>query len=67
MTAPSKSATSLKSLIKEAIQDLEVTPDEYRSIMELAVDDRHLDSEEKALLSQFHQMISNGTVQRVKG
>ena len=67
MKEPSKSATGLKSLIKQAIQDLEVTPDEYQSIMELAVDDRHLDGEEKALLSQFHQMISNGTVQRVKG
>ena len=53
MTAPSESATSLKSLIKEAIQDLEVTPDEYRSIMELAVADRHLDSEEKASCRSF--------------
>ncbi|MBU1341522.1 MAG: hypothetical protein KKE44_03780 [Proteobacteria bacterium] len=67
MEKPSKSASTLKELIKHAIQDLEVTPDEYQKIMDCAQDDGHIDKEEKTLLSQFHGMISNGTIKRVKG
>jgi tellurite resistance protein len=67
MEKPSKSASGLKELINHAISDLEVTPDEYRKIMEYAHDDGHLDKEERALLAQFHEMINNGTIQRVRG
>lgn len=67
MDEPSKSASGLKELINEAISDLEVTPEEYRKIMDHALDDNKLDKEEKALLSQFHEMINNGTIQRVRG
>ncbi len=67
MEKPSKSATGLKELINEAIRDLEVTPDEFKKIMDLAQDDSILDKEEKALLSQFNQMISDGTISRVRG
>jgi hypothetical protein len=67
MDKPSKSATDLKSLIKHAIQDLEVTPSEYQQIMDLAHKDSVMDKEEKALLSQFNEMISNGTITRVRG
>jgi len=67
MEKPSKSATSLKELINAAISDLEVTPDEYRGIMDHAQADGHLDKEETALLAQFHEMINNGTVKRVRG
>jgi len=67
MEKPSKSAASLKELINEVISDLEVTPDEYRRIMEHAQADGHLDKEETALLAQFHAMINNGTVKRVRG
>jgi hypothetical protein len=67
MKKPSKSASNLKELIKHAIQDLEVTPDEYQRIMDFAQDDSHVDKEEKVLLSQFQGMISNGTIKRVKG
>jgi uncharacterized membrane protein YebE (DUF533 family) len=67
MKNPSKSANSLKALINAAIQDLEITPAEYQEIMDCAHDDGHLDPEEKALLSQFHGMLSNGTIKRVKG
>ena len=48
-------------------RDLEVTPEEYREIMACAEDDGHLDDEERALLSQFHELLSNGTIQRVRG
>jgi uncharacterized membrane protein YebE (DUF533 family) len=67
MMKPSQSATSLKELINAAIQDTEITPAEYQQIMDNANDDGRLDSEEQALLSQFHAMLSNGTIKRVKG
>jgi hypothetical protein len=67
MKKPSKSATDLKSLINHVIMDMEVTPAEYQEIMDLAHADSVIDKEEKALLAQFQQMISNGTVKRVKG
>lgn len=67
MKNPSKSASKLRELINHAIQDLEVTPDEYQKIMDLAHDDSHIDREEKALLSQFQGMLNNGTIKRVKG
>ncbi|MFH2094015.1 MAG: hypothetical protein ABIJ31_16770 [Pseudomonadota bacterium] len=67
MKKPSESASNLRELINHAIQDLEITPDEYNKIMDCAHDDSHIDNEEKALLAQFHQMLSNGTIKRVKG
>ena len=67
MDKPSQSATSLKELIKQAIQDLEVTPQEYQQIMELAQADNIIDKEEEALLSQFRDMINDGTITRVRG
>ena len=66
MKKPSKSATNLKDLINRAINDLEVTPDEYQQIMDCAHEDGQIDTEEKALLSQFQSMISDGTIKRVK-
>jgi len=67
MTTPSKSASDLRELINHAIQDLEITPEEYNKIMDCAHDDGHIDKEEQELLSQFHQMLSNGTIKRIKG
>jgi len=66
MKKPSQSSTSLKSLISHAISDLEVTPAEYQEIMDLAHDDGVIDKEEQALLSQFQEMLSNGTIKRVQ-
>lgn len=67
MKKVSESATTLKELIKHAIDDLEVTPAEYQKIMDCAHADGHIDKEEEALLAQFQGMISNGTIKRVKG
>lgn len=67
MKKPSESASNLKELINQAIRDLEITPKEYDAIMECAHDDGQIDKEEKALLSQFQQMLGNGTIKRVKG
>jgi tellurite resistance protein len=60
MGKPSASSSTLKALINHAIQDLEVTPEEYDKIMQCAHDDGHIDNEEKALLAQFQEMLSNG-------
>lgn len=67
MEKPSKTAAELKALINHAVSDLEITPQEYQRIMDHAQDDGHLDKEEKALLAQFHEMINNGTIKRVRG
>jgi hypothetical protein len=67
MDKPSKTATGLKELIDHAISDLEITPAEYNRIMEFAHDDGHLDKEERSLLAQFHEMLNNGTIKRVRG
>lgn len=67
MKKPSLTATDLKALINHAISDLEITHTEYQEVMDLAHADGVIDKEEKALLSQFQQMISNGTVRRVRG
>ncbi len=67
MKKPSESASELKSLIKHAISDCEITPAEYDAIMQQAHDDGKIDPEEQTLLAQFQQMIGNGTIKRVKG
>ena len=67
MKKPSETATDLKTLITHAIADLEITHAEYQQIMDLAHADGVIDKEEQALLTQFQQMISNGTVKRVRG
>lgn len=67
MKKVSESAGDLKELIKHAIEDLEVTPKEYQQIMDCAHADGHVDKEEQALLSQFQNLIANGTITRVKG
>ncbi|MBU1405213.1 MAG: hypothetical protein KKE83_03675 [Proteobacteria bacterium] len=66
MKKPSSSATSLKELINHAISDLEITPSEYKQIMDHAHDDGHIDKEEQVLLAQFHAMLNNGTIKRVR-
>ncbi len=66
MKKPSQAATNLKALINHVIFDLEVTHAEYQEVMNLAHDDGVIDQEEKALLGQFQEMISNGTIKRVR-
>ena len=67
MKKVSESATKLKELIKQSIDDFEVTPEEYKQIMDCAHEDGHIDKEEEVLLAQFQAMISNGTIKRVRG
>ena len=67
MKKTSQSAGTLRDLIKHAIDDCEVTPAEYKQIMDCAHADGHIDKEEEALLAEFQSLLSNGTIKRVKG
>ncbi len=62
---PSKSAARLLDLIKKAIDDNVVTNAEYDEIIMLANEDNVIDSQEKKLLSNFHDMIENKIIKRV--
>ena len=62
---PSKSAEKLLNLIKKAIEDNKITKAEYEEIMHLANEDSVIDSQEKKLLANFHDMIENKTIKRV--
>ena len=56
---------NLADLIKKAIDDCEVTTDEYNQILAMANADGVIDSQEQKLLNQLQEMISNGTIKRV--
>ena len=64
---PSESAHRLHAMINKAIEDLEITREEYEMIIHIATEDGHIDSQEQALLSQLQDMIENKTVKFVRG
>jgi uncharacterized membrane protein YebE (DUF533 family) len=66
MHKPSESALKLVGLIKRAISDGVISNAEYEEILAVADADGHHDRQEQRLLNQLHEMISNGTVKRVK-
>ncbi len=62
---PSHSAHKLSELIKKAIDDHQITNAEYEKILAIADEDGHIDPQERQLLTQLNEMISNKTVKRV--
>ena len=58
----SESAIRLKKMIEMAIEDHKITQDEYDQIINIASEDGHIDSQERALLQQLQEMIENGMV-----
>jgi len=64
--ALSESANRLRMMIEKAIEDHKITKKEYDKIMCIALDDGHIDSQERALLSQLQEMIENKMVRFVK-
>lgn len=62
---PSKSAGKLAEMIKKAINDHQITNSEYETILSLADEDGHLDAQEKRLMAELNEMISNKTVKRI--
>jgi tellurite resistance protein len=53
----SESAQKLRAAIDKAVEDGYITREEYDRIITLAAQDGEIDSQEQALLKEFHQMI----------
>jgi uncharacterized membrane protein YebE (DUF533 family) len=53
----STSAVILREAIDKAVEDGFITREEYDRIITLAAADGEIDSQEQALLKEFHQMI----------
>lgn len=60
-----KTGGDLGAKIKKAIDDGKLTNSEYESILAQADADGHIDSQEKRLLSQLQEMLSDKSVIRV--
>ena len=61
----SESAIRLRALIEKAIEDHNITRDEYDKILHIATEDGYIDRHEQALLSQLQQMIEDRVVKFV--
>lgn len=53
----SSSAVILREAIDKAVEDGFITRGEYDRIITMAAEDGEIDSQEQALLKEFHQMI----------
>lgn len=60
--ALSESGERLRQVINKAIEDHIITPEEYDEIINISMEDGHVDSQERALLKQLQQMIENKEV-----
>ncbi len=65
--ANSEPGIRLAKLINKAIDDLELSNSEYEEILALANEDGVIDEQERALLKQLQDMLTNGTIKRVPG
>lgn len=61
----SESSLRLREAIEKAIEDHKITRDEYDRILNIATEDGHIDSHERALLQQLQQMIEEKEVRFV--
>ena len=61
----SESAHRLKEMINKAIEDQEITREEYDLIISIALEDGHVDPQERALLVDLQDMIENRLVRMV--
>lgn len=62
----SESGERLRQAINKAIEDSEITRDEYDMIMHIALEDGHLDTQEKALLNELQNLIEDKIVKIVQ-
>jgi len=65
MPVSGETGGKLSELIKKAIDDGKISNMEYERILALADADGVIDPQEKRLLSQLQEMLSNKTVVRV--
>ena len=61
----SDSSLRLREMIEKAIEDHEITRDEYDKIIHIATEDGIIDRHEQALLSELQQMIEDKMVKFV--
>lgn len=64
--ALSESGERLRQVIIKAIEDHIITPEEYDEIVNLSLEDGHIDHQEQALLKELQQMIENKEVKFAK-
>ncbi len=62
---PSENANKLYKVITKAIDDHQITRDEYDMILHIATKDGVIDPQEKVLLEQLQEMIQNKMVKMV--
>jgi hypothetical protein len=62
-----KSGLELKEVIEKAMKDCVITNSEYAEIMKVANQDGKIDDHEQRLLSQLQALLSNGTLEKIKG
>ena len=60
--AYSESAGRLKAMIEKAIDDHRITRNEMDTIIAIATEDSHIDTQEQALLDQLQEMIETKVV-----
>jgi len=58
----SSGANKLRIMIEKAIEDHEITHEEYDKIIHIAYEDGHIDAQESALLSTLQDMIESKMV-----
>jgi len=61
----SDSSLRLREMIEKAIEDHEITRDEYDKIIHIATEDGVIDRHERALLNELQQMIEDRMVKFV--
>ena len=65
MPVSGETGGKLAAMIKKAIDDGKLTNSEYERILALADADGVIDPQEKRLLAQLQEMLSNKTVKRI--
>jgi len=67
MRVSGETGEKLSELIKKAIDDHELSNTEYERILALADSDGVIDRQERSLLAQLQDMLSDGSIKRIPG
>jgi hypothetical protein len=61
----SANADKLRKMIDKAIEDHQITRSEYEQIIHLALEDAHVDPQERALIRELQDMIDHKEIKLV--
>ena len=67
MRVSGETGGKITELIKQAIDDHELSNTEYERILALADADGVIDPQERGLLAQLQDMLSDGSIKRIPG